>query len=77
MGVIAVAVYREKQLPPPPRVRHDRESGGKTGDDRSMADEPEPGAPMGAERKSLAPRAREESAGTGFGEESHSRNNFV
>jgi len=72
MGVIAVAVYREKQLPPPPRLRHDRESGGRMGDDRGMAGKSAPAAPMGAERKSLAPQAREESAGTGFGEESHS-----
>lgn len=71
MGVIAVAVYREKE-PPPRRSRRDRESGGKPGDDRSMAPESAPDAPSGAERKSLAPQAREESAGTGFGEESHS-----
>jgi len=71
MGVIAVAVYREKE-PPPPRVRHDRESSGKMGEDRSMPGEAAPGAPLGAERKNLAPQAREESAGTGFGEESHS-----
>lgn len=71
MGVIAVAVYREKQLPPR-RPYSDRESGGKTGEDRSMRGEPAPGAPTGAERKSLSPQAREESAGTGFGEESRS-----
>jgi len=71
MGVIAVAVYREKQLPPR-RSSRDRESGGKMGDDRSMPGESAPAAPLGAERKSLAPQAREESAGTGFGEESHS-----
>jgi len=71
MGVIAVAVYREKQAPPI-RTWRDRESGGKAGEDRGMADEPAPASPMGAERKSLAPQAREESAGTGFGKESHS-----
>lgn len=71
MGVIAVAVYREKE-PSPRRSWRDLESGGKLGDDRNMAPESAPGAPSGAERKSLAPRTREESAGTGFGEESHS-----
>lgn len=71
MGVIAVAVFREKQLPPR-RSYGGRESGGKMGEDRSMTGEPAPGAPAGDARKSLAPQAREESAGTGFGEESHS-----
>lgn len=71
MGVIAVAVYRERELAPP-RVLRDRESGGKMGEDRGAAGEPAPGAPTGAERKRFAPQAREESAGTGFGEESHS-----
>lgn len=71
MGVITVAVYREKHAPPG-RSYRERESGGKAGDDRSMAGEPAPGVPTGAERKGLAPQAREESAGTGFGEERHS-----
>lgn len=71
MGVIAVAVYREKEIPP----RHsslDRESGGRSGEDRSMAGKSAPAAPMGSEGSARAPQAREESAGTGFGEESHS-----
>jgi len=71
MGVIAVAVYREKEVPPI-RTWRDREAGGKAGEDRRMADDSAPASPMGAGRKSLAPQSREESAGTGFGEESHS-----
>ncbi|GAB4361884.1 MAG: hypothetical protein Kow00128_01120 [Deltaproteobacteria bacterium] len=70
MGVIAVAVYREKQVPPR-RTWRDRDSGGTAGEDRSMADEPAPAAPGKAGRKRFAPEAKEE-AGTGFGEESHS-----
>ena len=71
MGVIAVAVYREMPTPPY-RPWRDRESGGKAGEDRGMSGEQAPAAPMGALRKGPAPEAREESAGTGFGEESHS-----
>ncbi len=71
MGVIAVAAFREKYVPPPqPRI----EERGRDG--RWIEPEGRPSAPgasrdLGAASKA-APRAKEERAGTGYGETAYS-----
>lgn len=69
MGVIAVAVYREKNVPPPRRI-YDREKEGKGREDRSGSHTPGP-AGEGAAGK-LAQDRSGETAGTGFGDEKYS-----
>ena len=71
MGVVAVAVYREKDPPPLPRFsQREREPMGQ--EDGGGAREP---GPMGAEesaRGKLAPEKSGDVAGTGFGDEKYS-----
>ena len=67
MGVVAVAVYREME-PPPPRSYSGRER------EPTGQEAPAPG-PMGAEeseRGKLAPERSGDDAGTGFGDEKYS-----
>ena len=72
MGVVAVAVYREKDVPAPRSRVYNREKEQKGAEDRSMPGEPEPrGAEEGA-TGSLAPKRSGKSAGTGFGDEKYS-----
>ena len=71
MGVVAVAVYREQDVPPPRRT-YNREKEEFQGKDRSGAREPGPmGAQEGAAGK-LAPERSGDIAGTGFGDEKYS-----
>jgi hypothetical protein len=66
MGVVAVAVYREKEIPVAIDRRESREL------DRAPAP---PGAAPGAESagpRAAAPQRKSDDAGTGFGEEHHS-----
>ena len=66
MGVVAVAVYREKDVPIPRTYdNREREKAGRG--DRSGAHEPGPVAPDEGAAGKLAPRRSEEAAGTGFG----------
>jgi len=67
MGVIAMAVYREQYIPPP-RMIEERER-------RMGPESKEAGAGSSrgkAAAPGLAPQAREERAGTGFGEQTYS-----
>jgi hypothetical protein len=71
MGVVAVAVYREKYTRPPRRnSQSEKEMSGR--EDRSRAGKPMPGPSEEGAPETLAPQRREKSAGTGFGDEKHS-----
>lgn len=71
MGVVAVAVYREKNVPPP-RTDYHREKERAGREDRSGARMPPPGAPAEEARDMRAPGKAGELAGTGFGDERYS-----
>ena len=71
MGVVAVAVYREKYVRPPRRFsQREKEMSGR--EDRSRAGKPGPRPSEEGASGSLAPQRNGESAGTGFGDEKYS-----
>lgn len=71
MGVVAVAVYREKDAPLS-RTYDNRGKEGTGREDRSGARAPAPGAPGEGAAGKLAAERNGEAAGTGFGNEKHS-----
>ena len=71
MGVVAVAVYREKEAPLP-RTHFHREEEGTGREDGSGHRAPGPGVSEEEEAGKLAPERSGEAAGTGFGNEKHS-----
>ncbi|MBK5094577.1 MAG: hypothetical protein JJE32_02750 [Deltaproteobacteria bacterium] len=72
MGVVAVAVYREKDVPVPRSRVYNREKEQKGAEDRSMPGEPGPRGVEEGAPGSLAPKRSGKAAGTGFGDEKHS-----
>jgi hypothetical protein len=72
MGVVAVAVYREKDVPAPRSRVYNREKEEKRAEDRSGAGKPGPSPSEEGAPGTLAPQRKGESAGTGFGEEKYS-----
>jgi hypothetical protein len=72
MGVVAIAVYREKDVPAPHGRVYNREKRQKGVEDRTMPGEPgSMGAQEGAQGSPGSERSGK-SAGTGFGDEKHS-----
>ncbi len=71
MGVVAVAVYREKAVRPH-RKFSDPETELSGRDDRNMPGKPSPNPSEEGGQGSLAPQRKGGSAGTGFGDEKHS-----
>ena len=71
MGVVAVAVYREKDAPLP-RTYYNREKEGTGREDGRASRAPGPGVPDEGAAGKLAPERSGEAAGTGFGKEKYS-----
>lgn len=73
MGVIAVAAYRERHVPPPPQVYERGQEGPRPETrDKSGAGEPAGRAAPGSVAPNAALKALGDRAGTGFGEEKRS-----
>lgn len=72
MGVVAVAVYRERDVPALRSRVPDREKAGKGAEDRNVPGEPGAGGAEAGAPRSPAGRQSAESAGTGFGDETYS-----
>jgi len=72
MGVVAVAVFREREVPSQHSRVPDREKSGKGTEDGSVPGEPGEGSGEAGAPRSPAGRQSAESAGTGFGDETYS-----
>lgn len=72
MGVVAVAVYRERDVPALRSRVPDREGAGRGAEDRNVPGEPGPGSVEEGTPRSPAGGKSAEAAGTGFGDEQYS-----